>query len=335
MMKKKPVISIITPVYNTSKYLIKCIQSIINQSFFEWELILVNDGSADDSLNICVKFSQEHDNIKVFSQENRGVSAARNLGMLNAVGKYLCFIDSDDWVDKDYLITFLKSTEENAMVVQDYKKILDNEIKVVEHVNGYHNIQFSLPKDLNLIIKEYRYTQGYLFNKIFERELIVNNSLVFVDSITMGEDEIFYQKYLQLIGKLKFVGADHYNYVERKNSLTTKHAKFESEFLYCLECNKFYHYILKNDSSVDNVKFFQDKFSRNFNHILRTIIYWSDYPKKERILFLKKMHYSYKDSFQFLKPDTILKKIDYFLFKAKLFRLLDSILVFKKKIINL
>lgn len=331
MMEKKPVISIITPVYNTSKYLVKCIRSVINQSFCEWELILINDGSTDDSLNICLKFAQEYDDIRVFSQENMGVSAARNLGINNAVGKYLCFVDSDDWVDKDYLIAFLNSIEENTMVVQDYKKILNNESKLIKNVNGYDNIQFNIPKDLNILIKEYRYTQGYLFNKIFERELIFNNSLSFINSVTMGEDEIFYHKYLQLIGKVKFLGADNYNYVERDNSLTTKHAKFESEFLYCLECTKFYHYILKNDNSLDNINFFQEKFSRNFNHILRTIIYWGDYPRKERIVFLKKMYYSYSDSFQFLQPDTILKRIDYFLFKTKLFKLLDLILLFKKK----
>ena len=94
----KPRISIIVPVYNVENYLVKCIESILNQSFKNFELILVNDGSNDNSLNICKKYIEIDNRIKLISQINKGLSAARNTGLRYAKGNYICFIDSDDFV---------------------------------------------------------------------------------------------------------------------------------------------------------------------------------------------------------------------------------------------
>ncbi|MCO7355473.1 glycosyltransferase family 2 protein [Riemerella anatipestifer] len=328
-----PLFSIITPVYNSADYLKKCINSVLAQTQKSWELLLIDDGSTDDSLSICEYFGKNHENILVYSQENRGVSAARNLGIERSRGKYLCFIDSDDWVDEDYLENFVRNMGEgNFMVVQDHKRILENGKEIIRSVNGFNNEIFTLPKDLSKLIKEYRYIQGYACGKLYIRELIFDNNLRFNKKVTMGEDEIFYHKYLQLIYKIIFIASDSYNYVARLNSLTSRHAGYTSEFMYTLECNKFYHYILKNDNSEANKKYFTDKFSRNFNHLLRTIIYHSrQYSRQERVQFLKDIYIANRESLRYLKGDTVLKKIDYFLFKMKMFYLLDIILILKTK----
>ena len=101
-----PQISIVVPVYNVEKYLERCIDSILAQTFTDFELLLINDGSKDSSGLICDKYTEKDSRIRVFHKENEGVSRARNLGISNARGRWLCFIDSDDWVDKEYLHCF-------------------------------------------------------------------------------------------------------------------------------------------------------------------------------------------------------------------------------------
>ena len=95
-------LSIIVPVYNSEKFLNKCINSLINQTIKNIEIILINDGSSDNSLNICNEFAKKDSRIKVFSQENSGQATARNVGLDNATGEYITFTDADDWVDPDY-----------------------------------------------------------------------------------------------------------------------------------------------------------------------------------------------------------------------------------------
>lgn len=106
-------ISIIVPVYNVEKYLDRCVQSILIQSFKRFELILVNDGSTDNSFEICQKYRKKDSRVILISQENKGLSAARNTGLNNAHGDYICFIDSDDFIEKDYLKLLLNNLKSN------------------------------------------------------------------------------------------------------------------------------------------------------------------------------------------------------------------------------
>ena len=111
-------ISVIVPVYNSVKYLDKCIQSILNQTYKNFELLLVNDGSSDNSLEICNLYALKDDRVKVIDQSNGGVSSARNAGIDYAKGEWITFVDSDDWVHKDYLLQRVALAEErNADVV--------------------------------------------------------------------------------------------------------------------------------------------------------------------------------------------------------------------------
>ena len=110
-------ISFIVPVSNAELNLLDCIQRIISQSFTDWELILVDDGSKDNSLNICKEFANKDNRIRVLHQENRGVTAARKLGMEHSQGEILCFVDSDDTMDKNALeIVAAKMTDEVDIV---------------------------------------------------------------------------------------------------------------------------------------------------------------------------------------------------------------------------
>lgn len=107
----QPQVSVIVPVYNQEQYLEECISSIRRQTLAEWECIIVNDGSSDSSGEIARRFSEEDSRIRCFEQENRGVSSARNLGMRHASGRYLCFVDGDDFIDAAFLKHLLDASD--------------------------------------------------------------------------------------------------------------------------------------------------------------------------------------------------------------------------------
>ena len=100
---EKPIVTIIEPVYKAEKYLSCCIDSILAQSFKDFELLLIDDGSPDSSGQICNEYASKDNRIHSFHKENGGVSSARNMGIDNAQGEWICFIDSDDWVEADFL----------------------------------------------------------------------------------------------------------------------------------------------------------------------------------------------------------------------------------------
>ena len=118
-------ISVIVPVYNVEQYVGECIESILNQSFYDIELILINDGSKDNSGFICDEYAKKDNRIKVIHKKNEGVSIARNIGIKNASGKYIAFVDSDDLVDKEIYTTMLQAIEESGsdLVMCRYEKV--------------------------------------------------------------------------------------------------------------------------------------------------------------------------------------------------------------------
>lgn len=123
-MGENPIISVIVPVFNVDKYLDQCIGSILNQTFTDFELILVNDGSFDYSYKICKEYAAKDSRVRVLSQENKGMSAARNLGIENAKGQYLSFVDSDDYIVPEYLdclYTILIENDAEVVIGEFYR----------------------------------------------------------------------------------------------------------------------------------------------------------------------------------------------------------------------
>ena len=115
-----PKISVIVPVYNVENYIEKCIESILSQTYTDFELLLINDGSSDKSGSICDAYVNKDERIRVFHKKNEGVSIARNLGIKRSLGEWICFVDSDDWVENLYLEKFVENKEldEDTMVSQ-------------------------------------------------------------------------------------------------------------------------------------------------------------------------------------------------------------------------
>lgn len=212
-------ISVIVPVYKVpEEYLRKCIESILNQSLKELEIILVDDGSPDNCGNICDEYAKKDSRINVIHKENEGVSSARNIGISKARGKYISFVDSDDWIENDF-----------------YEKIfeyaIDNDVDIaisgfLKEINGKsHEV---LKKEKSQIFTrqeaQYRlldrkiYVWG-LWDKIYKTKLI-KGKVFFDKTLDMGEDLDFVWKILKVSEKIGYISLNKYHYVKRKNSAT-------------------------------------------------------------------------------------------------------------------
>lgn len=212
-------ISVIIPVYNAEKTLKKCIESIINQTYTDLEIILVDDGSADSSAAICEQYSSEYNTVRVIHIENGGVANARNVGLDLASGKYVTFVDSDDTVEKDFL-----------KVMHDTLCVSKSDMCVIYDFCDYENDKFSLCRevkdgvyyfDCKSAIKSillFEYFTGHAWGKLFKREII--GDLRLNSSIHFCEDTLFNISYILKCSQICFTPARLYNYNVNENSLS-------------------------------------------------------------------------------------------------------------------
>ena len=174
------IISVIVPVYNVEKYLSQCLDSILAQTFKDFECICVNDGSTDGSLDILQEYAKKDDRIKIIIQENKGLSAARNVGIREAIGQYISFVDSDDWVDKNYLQILYRTIENtnSEVVVCNYEKYYEKEDKFSSNIFPQGS-KISCNDNLSLKISK-GYTQPTVWTKIIKMKLLKEKMIVFM-----------------------------------------------------------------------------------------------------------------------------------------------------------
>ena len=214
-------ISVIIPVYNAEKYLEQCLNSIKNQTYKNFEVIIVNDGSQDNTDSICKKFAQSDSRFRYFSKENGGVSSARNFGLDNANGHYITFIDGDDWVEHNHLEILIKSITENNsdIAICSYKEFdnnIDTYYTIVYTKQEKNLLNFEkMNRDDFLIIFPKLMSINVCFNnavaKLFRKELV--NNLRFDTSIKYGEDLDFYFSLYLNVESISYV--DELTYVYR------------------------------------------------------------------------------------------------------------------------
>lgn len=207
-------ISIIVPIYNTEKYLKKCLDSLINQSKKELEFILINDGSKDNSEEIIKEYKDER--IKYYKNKNQGIGKTRNFGIEKATGKYLMFLDSDDYLEKDACeLLYKKAEKENLdLVVCDYYKVYSNGTKEEFLIDDFVNSSLeSNNKLLNII------NLGPC-NKIYLKELIIKNNIKYLEDLKY-EDTTFVGEAMLKAKKIGKLNKPLHNYVIRENSETT------------------------------------------------------------------------------------------------------------------
>lgn len=277
-------ISVIVPIYNKSATLKKCIESILNQEYQNLELILVDDGSSDDSFDICLDYAEIDTRVKVFKKENGGVSSARNFGLKIVSGEFIQFVDADDFLEKNMCSKMLDAINlgDFDVVVCSYKKHDGDKIK------SKSSIDFECEKIAKFKDKFSFLFENALFNppwnKLYKREKI---NFLFDENFSLGEDLLFNLEYFKTCKKVKIIKTCLYNYVDKSvDSLSKAYSDILLEkqlYLYkkVKTFSKEYFGDDFLDGSIDRV------FLKEIYYLLKKIVYQKDLSKKEKIFKIK------------------------------------------------
>lgn len=325
-MRNNTKISIVVPVYNAEKYIGRCIDSILAQTFPLFELILVNDGSTDNSLEICEKYSEIDSRVVVANQSNSGVSSARNYGIKIAKGDYICFVDADDYVKDNYLEQLYKESQQDDRI----DLVLQGRIKKEENVQT----DISLGLDKTFFLNEdtaffehvnlFRFCS--VFSKLFKREIILKNEIRFLKELNHGEDFDFFAKYLCCCNGVHVSTCMNYYYIVNKGSLSSRFSSFENEYscmsTLSVSLTKLCH-CFKNQALEKQV----NEFLAYFTAKVLASIY--EPPRQEhsvRLTYLKSIDKPFVQRYSdYFFPNTLNNRFFKFLYVNKCYRLFDIV----------
>lgn len=228
--------SVIIPVYNAKETLRRCLDSLVRQQFSDYELLLINDGSTDGSDAICREYANTYSCIRYFAKENGGVSSARNLGLEQAEGEYILFVDSDDYVSQDYFALLSHTLESNAvdLLMFGYRNFggasteWDTGVFCEETESG-------VAKRISFAVCQYLFSS--LLSKAFKRQIIERDNIRFSNDLAIGEDQTFIFTYAMHIRSIGSIENHLYNVdVSDGNSLSRKARPYLTEQL--MEVNR-------------------------------------------------------------------------------------------------
>ena len=207
MNESTPKISVIVPVYKVEAYLHRCVDSILAQTFQDFEVLLIDDGSPDRSGEICDEFARKDRRVRVFHKENGGVSSARNVGLDNARGEWVCFVDADDWIEPFLLAHLLICVMKHDVdaILYNFKKEISPNKFVVDHTLGRDVL---VDVDTNIICTIFK---GQVFNYLFRTAQIRVHSLRFDENIHYAEDVLFIIQYLGYVQHIYYTDLAYYN----------------------------------------------------------------------------------------------------------------------------
>lgn len=258
-----PLFTIIVPIYNAEDFLRRGLDSILNQNFTDFELILINDGSTDQSLEICNIYAKLDTRIKVFTQKNTGVSSARNLGIKNAAGDYITFIDSDDFVGASFLKRFSE-----VLNKESYDLVISGFTLYYENDTTKNSVKLLKAEDLNktdsvgqkIARAEMYYLLSGPFAKVFRREIISENKIFFDFNFHFGEDAIFNHTFLQHLTTVQIINSVEYYYVQsERDSLVKRKYPYQKTMDYIkdltvLRLNTIDRFDIKDESYINFIE---------------------------------------------------------------------------------
>ena len=253
-----PQISIIVPVYNVENYLHKCLDSIQNQLFTNWECLLVDDGSTDDSGIMCDEYAAKDSRFRAFHQENQGVSSARNAGIKKANGAWACFVDSDDWLDSLYLQNFADfEIDSYQLIMQSF--IIEDTIRKRNTTTIFPTKSFNSNAEVVRFLEETpNVHNGFIWHRIFRLDIIKNEKIIFPEDISFAEDGWFFFDYMSHINQALSIDKIGYHYIIRKGSLTSRGRSYPVEDYSKLlrhYISTLYSFNVPNDKRDDYINF--------------------------------------------------------------------------------
>ena len=297
-MDHQPLFSIIVPVYNVEKYLVECLESIVNQTFDDYEVLLIDDGSTDKSGCICDEYAEKYSQAKVYHKQNGGQSSARNLGITKSLGKYIVFVDSDDWIDKNLLKSIFEYTGKYDVVFWSYCQEFSDR-RINKHLY-YESIEFSYFDSIELrrenigpVRKETKSPllldkHAPVWNKLYSSKIIKDNALFFDDINCIGtfEDGLFNFRYFKYVESAYYLDNCLYHY--RKTNSNSSTSICRTDLLY--KWDNLYQIIL---DTINYEKLGDDYLDSLNNRVaisvfmIASILVNSDYSKNESINCLK------------------------------------------------
>lgn len=269
-----PKISIVVPVYNSELYIRTCIESIIHQTFQEWELILIDDGSIDHSMAICKQFAESDNRITAFHKENGGAGSARNMGIKSARGSYLIFIDSDDFIKKDMLEVIYNASQSGRydLVICGYSEVLDEAAIAASKmaVGGEYSFE-----DYISVLNQYKTDPlcGGPVAKLYKKELIDSSHIEFLTNTSYAEDFCFNMEVLKHCHLIKVVERALYCYrISTQDSLSKKNKDIPLSIIRNKEIFELYQTLFEVHGLDDKYKNSIDEFYFYLNLMLYTQI---------------------------------------------------------------
>lgn len=250
-------VSIIVPIYNAEQYLRRCVDSILNQEYTDYELLLVNDGSTDASGDICEEYGDRDPRVIVIQKENTGVSDSRNRALDRARGKYLQFLDSDDWITPDATRLFVRAAEEYGcdMVISDFYRVVGERLSPkgdIEEEGVLTREEFAA----HMMENPADFYYGVLWNKLYRRDIVEEHNLRMDTDINWCEDFMFNLEYIRYAKVFYALHAPIYYYVKRKGSLASQGINISKTVKMKLNVfeyyNNFYKHVLEEEDYEKN-----------------------------------------------------------------------------------
>lgn len=332
-------VSIIIPVYNVQDYLAECLDSIMEQTYHNIEILLINDGSTDASGKICDAYQKKDSRIKVFHRKNSGVSATRNYGIGQSKGEWLFFVDSDDWIDKrtvEFVMDHVRLEDDICFIgnkiVKEYAAINDITIKsedlIVKYAEetDFHDFQMRIfNRDRNAICDK-NLIKVSSPCKFYRREMIIDNKILFPDNLPNGEDGIFNLYAYRYARSGVIIETPVYYYRQRMDSVTNKYTEHVETDFYKLH-QEYKKFISTETRKKDFEEAWDERliWSLSFCCILKYCnLNNSDSYQKRKKDFLKELELHYKKEIESveLKNFTLQKKIIFWAIKRRWFFLI-------------
>ena len=291
-------ISIIVPVYNRKNTLNRCVESIVAQTYTEWELLLINDGSTDGSAEICNEWQDRDNRIRVFHKNNGGVSSSRNLGLREARGELVMFCDSDDSTEKnwcrDLLDVYLQN--ENCIPVCNYYEVNNDRREI-------HKQNLCMDSFMQISQKDFFELYcgglfGTLWNKIFRKDVIEKNKISFRNHLQLGEDLIFIIEYCKCIsGGFNYINLPLYFYSVNDSTSLSKRDDDRLYETYSEIFNELFAYLKSFDGAFDK---YRNRYNLSYFYAMNRVLGFAamarlssdnDHDRKKRAIF-------YSDNFR-------------------------------------
>lgn len=253
-------ISVIVPIYNVEKYLDKCIGSIVNQTYINLEIILVDDGSPDNCPKLCDEWQKKDDRIKVIHKTNGGVSKARNIGIKSSNGEFIAFIDADDWIEKNYFSEMIKYMDDDVDVVGcAYNRVTKKKKQALSYFKGVKkldNYEF-----LNTVLNLQSYF-GFCHMKLYRKEIIYKTA--FNEHLKVGEDGLFNLNIALTMNKMIYIPMYLYNYrISSESTVKKFDYNYANKYLTAIKHTK--KFIFEN---FKDKKIYQNYYNYAAFHIL-------------------------------------------------------------------